>query len=59
MSDIYVRGCKNGIVAHGAEGMIHDITIKDCNIFYNKNAMDIDAACKIRLEKVNFSTFAK
>ena len=59
ISNVYVRGCKNGIVAHGAEGMIHDITIKDCNIFYNKNAKDIDAACKITLENVNFSTFAK
>ena len=59
ISNVYVRGCKNGIVAHGAEGMIHDITIKDSNIFYNKNAKDIDAACKITLENVNFSTFAK
>lgn len=28
MSDIYVRGCKTGVEAHGAEGMVHDITIK-------------------------------
>lgn len=41
------------------EGMIHDITIKDCNIFYNKQAQDIDKACKIQVENVNFSTFAK
>lgn len=59
ISDIYVRGCKNGIVAHGAEGMVHDITIKNCNIFYTNQAKDIDDACKISLENVNFSTFAK
>lgn len=59
ISNVYVRGCKNGIVAHGQEGMIHDITIKDCNIFYNKQAQDIDKACKIQVENVNFSTFAK
>ena len=59
ISNVYIRGCKNGIVAHGQEGMIHDITIKDCNIFYNKQAQDIDKACKIQVENVNFSTFAK
>ena len=59
ISNVYVRGCKNGIVAHGAEGMIHDITIKNCNIFYNKKDKDIDTSCKISLENVNFSTFAQ
>ena len=59
ISNVYVRGCKNGIVAHGAEGMIHDISIKDCNIFYNKKDKDIDTSCKISLENVNFSTFAQ
>lgn len=59
ISNIYVRGCKNGVVAHGDESMIHDITIKDSNIFYNKKDKDIDATCQITLEKVNFSTFAK
>ena len=28
MSNIYVRGCETGIEAHGAEGMVHDITIR-------------------------------
>lgn len=59
ISDVYVRGCKNGIVAHGAEGMIHDITIKDCNIFYNNKDKDIDTTCKVKLENVNFATFAQ
>lgn len=59
ISNVYVRGCKNGIVAHGEANMIHDITIKDCNIFYNNKAKDIDEACKITLENVNFSTFTK
>ena len=59
MSDIYVRGCKNGIVAHGAEGMVHDITVKNAYIFYNNQAQDIDDACKIKLDNVHFATFAK
>ncbi len=57
ISNVYVRGCKNGIVAHGEKGMIHDITIKDCNIFYNKQAQDIDKTCDVKVENVNFSTF--
>ena len=59
ISQVYVRGCQNGIVAHGEEGMIHDIQIKDCNIFYNKKATDIDKTCKISLDNVQFSTFNK
>ena len=59
MSDIYVRGCKNGIVAHGEEGMVHNISIKNSNIFYNDKATDIDKACKIQLENVKLETFAK
>ena len=59
MSDIYVRGCKNGIVAHGAEGMVHDITVKNAYIFYNNQAQDIDDACKIKLDNVHFATFTK
>lgn len=59
ISDIYVRGCENGIVAHGEEGMVHDITVKNANIFYNKTATDIDATCKITMENVNFTTFAQ
>ena len=59
MSDIYVRGCKNGIVAHGAEGMVHDITIKNAYIFYTKEAQNIDETCKIKLDNVHFATFAQ
>ena len=59
MSNIYVRGCETGIEAHGAEGMVHDITIKNSNIFYTKEAKNIDAACKILLENVRFESFAK
>ena len=59
ISDIYVRGCKNGIVAHGAEGMVHDINIKNSHIFYDQKDKDIDETCKITLENVNFATFEK
>ncbi|CUO81539.1 Uncharacterised protein [Segatella copri] len=39
--------------------MVHDITIKNSNIFYTKEAKNIDAACKILLENVRFESFAK
>ena len=59
ISDIYVRGCKNGIVAHGEEGMIHNIDIKNTYIFYNKKAQDIDETCKINFDNIHFATFVK
>lgn len=58
MSDIYVRGCETGVEAHGAEGMVHDITIKNSNIFYTKEAKNIDAACKFRWKRT-FRKFRK
>ena len=59
MSDIVVRGCKNGVVAHGEKGMVHNITLKNSNIFYNDKATDIDKTCDVKIENVNFSTFSK
>lgn len=59
ISDITVNGCETGIAAHGAEGMVHDITVSNATIFYNKVAKDIDPACKITLNDVNFVTFEK
>ncbi len=59
ISDIVVNGCETGISAHGAEGMVHDITISNATIFYNKTAKDIDPACKITLNNVNLVTFEK
>ena len=59
ISKVYVRGCQNGVVAHGEEGMIHNIHIKDCTIFYNKKTTDIDKACQIQLDSVRFDTFKK
>lgn len=58
-SDIIVRGCKNGIVAHGAEGMVHDITVENSNIFYEEKNTDIDKTCSITMKNVTFKTFAK
>lgn len=57
ISDVIVRGCKNGIVAHGVEGMVHDITVKNSNIFYDEKSTDIDTTCKIALDNVTFKTF--
>ena len=59
ISDIVVNGCETGIAAHGAEGMVHDITISNSLIFYNKTAKDIDPACEITLNNVKFTTFGE
>ena len=59
ISDIVVNGCETGIAAHGAEGMVHDITVSNSLIFYNKTAKDIDPACKITLNNVKFTTFGE
>ena len=57
ISNIICRGTKTGIKAHGAPGMIHDIDIRDCTIFYNKTATDIGKDCQIKLENVKLITF--
>lgn len=44
ISNIICRGCKTGIKASGIEGLncVHDITINDCTIVYNKTDKQID-----------------
>ena len=57
ISNVVCRGAKTGISAHGAPGMIHDITIDNSTIFYTQKDKDIDAACDIKLNNVRFVTF--
>ncbi len=57
IENVYVRGCKTGIKAQGAEGMIHDIYIKNSNIFYTDKDKDIAPTCELFLDNVNFKTF--
>jgi polygalacturonase len=59
ISDVVCRGAAIGISAHGEPGMVHDITIDNCTFFYTKQAQDIDANCKIKVNNVKFSTFSK
>lgn len=49
------RGAENAITAHGAEGMVHDITIENSTFYYKKNASDIDDACKIETRNVTMT----
>ena len=44
ISNIVCRGCKTGIKASGIAGLncVHDISIKDCTIVYNKTDKQID-----------------
>lgn len=57
IKNVVCRGTKTGIKAHGAPGMIHDIDISDCTIFYTNTATDIGEDCKINLENVKLITF--
>lgn len=44
ISNVICRGCKTGIKASGIEGLscVHDITINNCAIVYNKTDKQID-----------------
>lgn len=44
ISNVVCRGCKTGIKASGIEGLncVHDISIHDCTIVYNKTDQQID-----------------
>ena len=57
ISNIVCHGTESGIVAHGAKGMVHDVVIENSTIFYTKKATDIDAACDVKLNKVNLLTY--
>lgn len=57
ISNIVCHGTESGIVAHGAEGMVHDIVIENSTIFYTKKATDIDAACDVKLNNVRLLTY--
>ncbi|MBO4826514.1 MAG: glycoside hydrolase family 28 protein [Prevotella sp.] len=57
INNITCRGCKTGIKAQGAKGMIHGIDISNANIFYTKTATDIGKDCDVKLSNVNLVTF--
>ncbi|MBQ8486876.1 MAG: glycoside hydrolase family 28 protein [Prevotella sp.] len=58
ISRIVCRGTHTGIKAAGIKGMdcIHDISISDCSIIYNKVAQQIDeSTAKLKLTNVSMS----
>lgn len=59
ISNVICRGAETGISAHGAPGMIHNITIDNSTIFYTSQAKDIDANCDIKMNNVKLVTFEK
>ena len=44
INNVVCRGCETGIKASGIEGLncVHDISINDCTIVYNKTDLQID-----------------
>lgn len=57
ISNIVCHGTSEGIVAHGAQGMVHDIVVENSTIFYTKKATDIDTACGVKLNNVKLLTY--
>ena len=58
ISRIVCRGAKTGILAAGIDGMdcIHDVTVSDCSILYNKVATQIDEpTAKLKLTNVRLA----
>ncbi len=59
ISDVVCYGAKTGIKADGQPGMVHGIDIRNTTIFYTGKDKDISPNCELRLENVNFKTFAQ
>lgn len=57
ISNVVCHGVEKGIVAHGAEGTVHDVVIENSSIFYTKTATDIDPTCGVTLNNVKLQTF--
>jgi len=55
--NITCNSAKTGIKAKGAEGMIHNINVKNSTIFYTQTATDIDNACDVKLQNVKLITY--
>lgn len=62
ISNVVCRGCKTGIKASGIDGLncVHDITITDCTIVYNKTDKQIDEkTAQLQLSNVRFFSSSK
>lgn len=56
ISNVVCRGAETAIKAGGAEGMVHDIEIKNAT-FFTEKAQNIAPTCQITLENVTFKSF--
>jgi len=54
ITNVTCRGAKTAIAAHGAPGMVHDISIENSTFYYTDKATDIDSSCKITLKNIKF-----
>ena len=57
ISRVVCRGCATAVRASGTLATVHDITLKDCTIFYHEKATVLDDPQMIRMDNVRFLTF--
>ena len=57
ISRVVCRGCATAVRASGTLATVHDITLKDCTIFYHEKAAVLDDPQMIRMDNVRFLTF--
>ena len=57
ISRVVCRGCATAVRASGTLATVHDITLKDCTLFYHEKAAVLDDPQMIRMDNVRFLTF--
>lgn len=57
ISRVVCRGCATAVRASGTLATVHDITLKDCTLFYHEKAAVLDDPLMIRMDNVRFLTF--
>ena len=57
ISRVVCRGCATAVRASGTLATVHDITLKDCTLFYHEKAAVLDDSQMIRMDNVRFLTF--
>ena len=57
ISRVVCRGCATAVRASGTLATVHDITLKDCTLFYHEKAAVLDDPLMIRMDNARFLTF--
>ncbi len=57
ISNVICRGTKTAVKAKGSKGMVHGIVIENSKFFYTDKSTDIDEACDVKIQNVDFTTF--